>query len=66
MLAVLAVCALIVVWVVMVLGAEARRAEQARNGPPRPQPYSIRRALRSATLIVAITGGVLTLIFAAS
>ena len=55
----LLVCAFIVVWVVIGWGADARRADEARNGPPRAQPYSIRRAFRNAVLIVAIVGGVI-------
>ena len=59
-LAILAVCALIVVWVVIGWGAEARRAEEARNGPRRryAQPYSIGRAFRNAVIIAAIVGTV--------
>lgn len=61
-LAILAVALLIVVWVVIGWGREERRREEARKGPPWPQPVNMRRAWRTATLIVATVGAVMALV----
>ena len=57
-LAILAVAALVIIWVVIGWGREERRREEARKGPPRPQPVNMRRAWRTATMIVTIIAAV--------
>lgn len=61
--AILAVCALIVVWVVIGWGREARRKEEARTGPPHAVPYDLGAAFRTALKITGITAAVVALIW---